>query len=89
MNFEDGARVKQGDVLFILDSRPIEAEIKRVEAVIAGAEAQFEQAQRDVARYTELVAEERHHPGHAQQRADPGQHLARARRVQQGDAART
>ena len=35
---------------------PIEAEIKRVEAVIAGAEAQLEQAQRDVARYTELVA---------------------------------
>jgi RND family efflux transporter MFP subunit len=46
-----------GDVLFILDSRSIEAEIARVEAVIAGAEAQYEQAQRDVARYTELVAE--------------------------------
>ena len=55
VKFEDGARVKQGDVLFVLDGRSIEAEIKRVEAVIAGAEAQFEQAQRDVARYTELV----------------------------------
>ncbi len=55
VKFEDGARVKQGDVLFVLDGRSIEAEIKRVEAVIAGAEAQFEQAQRDVARYTDLV----------------------------------
>jgi multidrug efflux system membrane fusion protein len=56
VKFEDGARVKLGDVLFVLDSRSIESEIKRVEAVIAGAEAQAEQAQRDVARYTELVA---------------------------------
>ena len=56
VKFDDGARVKQGDVLFVLDSRSIEAEIKRVEAVIAGAEAQFEQATRDVARYTDLVA---------------------------------
>lgn len=56
VHFADGARVKRGDILFTLDSRQIEAEIKRVEAVIAGAEAQLEQAQRDVARYTELVA---------------------------------
>src|SRR5215216_395321 len=56
VKFEDGGRVKQGDVLFQLDGRAIEAEIKRVEAVIIGAEAQHEQAQRDVRRYTELVA---------------------------------
>lgn len=56
VRFSDGARVKQGDVLFVLDSRTIETEIKRVEAVIAGAEAQYEMGLRDVARYTELVA---------------------------------
>ena len=56
VKFEDGARVKQGDVLFVLDSRSIETEIKRVEAVIVGAEAQYEQAMRDVQRYTDLVA---------------------------------
>jgi len=56
VKFEDGARVKEGDVLFVLDSRSIHSEIKRVEAVIAGAEAQFEQASRDVQRYTDLVA---------------------------------
>jgi RND family efflux transporter MFP subunit len=55
VKFEDGARVKQGDVLFVLDSRAIETEIRRVQAVIAGAEAQFEQASRDVQRYTDLV----------------------------------
>jgi RND family efflux transporter MFP subunit len=56
VHFADGAHVRQGDILFTLDSRQIEAEIKRVEAVIAGAEAQLEQAQRDVTRYTELVS---------------------------------
>jgi RND family efflux transporter MFP subunit len=56
VHFTDGARVKAGELLFTLDSRQIEAEIKRVEAVIVGAEAQLEQAQRDVQRYTELVA---------------------------------
>lgn len=56
VKFEDGARVKQGDVLFVLDSRSIESEMKRVEAVITGAQAQYEQAMRDVSRYTDLVA---------------------------------
>lgn len=56
VHFADGARVKLGDVLFTLDSRQIQADIKRVEAIIAGAEATLEQAQRDVQRYTELVA---------------------------------
>jgi multidrug efflux system membrane fusion protein len=56
VHFRDGALVRRGDVLFTLDGRQIEADIKRVEAVIAGAEAQLEQASRDVARYTELVA---------------------------------
>lgn len=56
VHFEDGAHVKQGDLLFTLDSRQIEAEIKRVQAVIDGAQAQLEQATRDVERYSELVA---------------------------------
>jgi multidrug efflux system membrane fusion protein len=56
VNFTDGARVKEGDLLFTLDSRQTEAEIKRVQAVIDGAQAQLEQAERDVQRYSELVA---------------------------------
>jgi len=55
VKFEDGARVKQGDVLFVLDSRSIETDMKRVQAVIVGAEAQYEQATRDVARYSDLI----------------------------------
>ncbi len=56
VHFRDGATVKAGELLFTLDGRQIEAEIKRVEAVIAGAAAQQEQAERDVQRYGELIA---------------------------------
>jgi RND family efflux transporter MFP subunit len=56
VRFRDGARVEKGDELFALDCRQIEADMKRVEAVINGAQATFEQAQRDVERYTELAA---------------------------------
>ena len=56
VHFSDGAMVQAGDLLFTLDSRQLEAEIKRVEAVIAGAVAQQQQAERDVQRYGELIA---------------------------------
>ncbi|MGE0035142.1 MAG: efflux RND transporter periplasmic adaptor subunit [Xanthobacteraceae bacterium] len=56
VHFRDGAVVRQGDLLFTLDSRAIEAQIKQVTGVLAGAKAQLEQAERDVARYTELFA---------------------------------
>jgi RND family efflux transporter MFP subunit len=56
VRFRDCARVEKGDELFTLDCRQIEADMKRVEAVINGAQATFEQAQRDVERYTDLVA---------------------------------
>lgn len=55
VHFRDGAIVNAGDPLFTLDGRQLQAEIKRVEAVIAGAAAQQEQAERDVERYNELV----------------------------------
>jgi len=55
VHFSDGAHVKQGDLLFRLDCRQVEAEMKKTQAVIDGAQAQFEQAQRDVERYTELT----------------------------------
>jgi multidrug efflux system membrane fusion protein len=56
VHFKDGETVKQGAPLFTLDSRTIEAQIKQVEGLLAGAKAQLEQAQRDVERYTELLA---------------------------------
>ena len=56
VHFRDGARVEKGDLLFTLDGRQIEADMKRVQAVIDGAQATLEQAQRDVERYTDLAA---------------------------------
>jgi multidrug efflux system membrane fusion protein len=56
VHFRDGQAVKEGDLLFTLDGRQIEAEMKRFQAVIDGAQATLEQALRDVERYTELVA---------------------------------
>jgi len=37
VSFKEGAEVKQGDVLFTIDPRPYEAEVARVEAVLAQA----------------------------------------------------
>ncbi len=56
VHFGDGAMVRQGDLLFTLDSRAIEAQVRQVEGLLAGARANLEQAERDVARYTELLA---------------------------------
>jgi len=56
VHFRDGAKVNQGDLLFTLDCRQIEADMKRYQAVIDGAEATLKQAQQDVERYTELAA---------------------------------
>ena len=56
IHFADGARVKQGDVLITLDSRSIEAMVLQAEGNLARDKAQLEGAERDLKRYTELVA---------------------------------
>ena len=56
VHFRDGALVRKGDLLFTLDSRALDAQIKQVRGVLEGAKANLEQAERDVARYTELLA---------------------------------
>jgi RND family efflux transporter MFP subunit len=56
VHFQDGATVRQGDLLFTLDGRAIEAQAKQVEGLLTGAKANLEQAERDVARYTELLS---------------------------------
>jgi multidrug efflux system membrane fusion protein len=55
VKFEDGARVKRGDVLFVLDSRMIEAQMAQVEGNIARDQAQIDGAERDIRRYSDLV----------------------------------
>ena len=56
VHFSDGALVKQGDLLFTLDGRAIEAQIAQTQGAIARDQAQLDGALRDVARYTDLVA---------------------------------
>jgi RND family efflux transporter MFP subunit len=56
VHFADGALVKQGDLLFTLDMRAIEAQMRQVEGNIARDQAQLDGAARDVRRYTELVS---------------------------------
>ena len=79
VHFADGALVKQGDLLFTLDSRAIEAQILQAEGDASRRDkAQLEQAERDVAPLHRAGREERH-PGHqSRQRQDPGRRSVRA-----------
>jgi RND family efflux transporter MFP subunit len=56
VHFADGALVKQGDLLLSLDGRQIEAQLRQAEGQIARDKAQLDGAERDIRRYTELVA---------------------------------
>jgi RND family efflux transporter MFP subunit len=56
VHFRDGSEVKKGDPLFTLDGRAIEAQIAQTEGMVARDRAQLAGAERDVARYTDLVA---------------------------------
>ncbi|GGH18702.1 RND transporter [Alsobacter metallidurans] len=56
--FDDGGKVRKGDLLFQLDSRQIESQIKQSEATLTRSRAQLEQAQRDVRRNEALAANE-------------------------------
>jgi RND family efflux transporter MFP subunit len=56
VHFQDGAEVKKGDLLFTLDGRAIEAQIAQTEGTVARDRAQLAGAERDVRRYTDLVA---------------------------------
>jgi RND family efflux transporter MFP subunit len=55
VHFEDGARVNEGDLLFTLDARQIDAQIEQAEGMLARDRAQLEGAQRDLRRYNDLV----------------------------------
>jgi RND family efflux transporter MFP subunit len=56
VHFQDGAMVRQGDILFTLDARAIEAQLHQAEGTLAKDQAQLEGAERDVRRYTDLVS---------------------------------
>jgi multidrug efflux system membrane fusion protein len=54
VNFKDGAEVKKGDLLFVIDPRPFQAELNRVQAELDQAGTQFDLAQNDLKRATDL-----------------------------------
>lgn len=56
VHFSDGATVKAGDLLFTLDGRALDAQIQQAEGALARDHAQLEGAERDVRRFTDLVA---------------------------------
>ena len=55
VHFEDGAKVAEGDLLFTLDARQIDAQIEQAEGMLAKDQAQLEGAQRDFRRYSDLI----------------------------------
>jgi membrane fusion protein (multidrug efflux system) len=56
-NFKEGGPVAIGQSLFSIDAKPFEAAAARAEADVAAAEARFEQARRNAARFKPLYAE--------------------------------
>jgi membrane fusion protein (multidrug efflux system) len=53
-NYEEGARVKAGQSLFLIDPAPFQAAAERAEADLASAEASLAQAARNAKRYKPL-----------------------------------
>jgi len=54
-NFEEGSFVKKGDLVFEIDPRPFEAQVKEAEGQLAHAQASLTYANIQVGRYTTLV----------------------------------
>src|SRR6267142_63467 len=55
--FADGARVKKGDLLYVIDQRPFEAQAAQAKAGLAQAEANLVNAKQNLARNARLIAE--------------------------------
>ena len=55
IHFKDGAEVKKGDLLFVIDPRPYQAEADRAEADLLQAQTRFELASNDLARAERLL----------------------------------
>ncbi|HTH77057.1 MAG TPA: efflux RND transporter periplasmic adaptor subunit [Trinickia sp.] len=57
VNFKDGALVKKGETLFVIDPRPYAAEVDRAKAQLAAAKARESYAQTDWQRAQRLMAD--------------------------------
>jgi RND family efflux transporter MFP subunit len=54
-HFKEGAEVKKGDLLFVIDPRPYQADLDRAQAEVAQAESKLELASNDLARAERLL----------------------------------
>jgi RND family efflux transporter MFP subunit len=55
INFADGAMVREGDLLFVIDPRPYEAVLKRAKADVELAQSRLDQARSDELRAARLL----------------------------------
>lgn len=55
VHFKEGRQVRKGDLLFTIDPRPFEAQVKQAEANLAKNRVQLANAQKDVERYGAVV----------------------------------
>jgi len=55
VHFSEGQKVKKGDLIFSIDSRPFEAKLKQAEAILAKEKAQLQTARKQVERYSAVV----------------------------------
>jgi membrane fusion protein, multidrug efflux system len=58
MNFREGSFVRNGDLLYRIDPKPLEATVAEATAARATANAALDKANNDVARYTPLAAKQ-------------------------------
>jgi membrane fusion protein (multidrug efflux system) len=55
--FADGARVKKGDVLYVIDQRPFQSQLAQAKATLAQAQANLINARQNLARNGRLIAQ--------------------------------
>jgi len=55
--FADGALVKKGDLLYVIDQRPFESQLAQAKAGLAQAQANLVNAQQNLARNSRLIAQ--------------------------------
>ena len=55
--FADGARVRKGDLLYVIDQRPFEAQVAQAGATVAQAEANLINARQNLDRNARLIAQ--------------------------------
>jgi membrane fusion protein (multidrug efflux system) len=57
-NYEEGSRVRQGDLMFEIDPAPYQAALEQAKGALGQAEAALEQAKRDAARMEKLFKDD-------------------------------